>query len=448
MKFDNEQLLKYIGACTSPYHTVDTSLQMLLDSGFTELNLDDEWQLDSGSYVVNVFGTTLFAFHIGKKPEHTLRIASAHTDFPAIRVKPNPITSVKGYTKLNVEMYGGLIENTWLDRPLGAAGTVVLKGENAFDVDSVLVDTKRPIAIVPNLAIHMNRSVNDGVKLNRQKEMLPILMMDRKEKDNSSKSLNDLNNPSLFPESDIQYDEWTTFLADEVNCDPSEILSYEMTLYPTEQGCVLGTEGDFISAPRLDNLTSCFGVLSGIIQACKANADGVRCAILFDNEEVGSRTKQGGAGMLLPNLIKRVYDALGYSNQEMDSFISKGFMISSDVAHGLHPNYPEKNDITNIPTLNKGVALKIACSQSYAGDARAIAIVKGLCEEAGANYQIYVNRSDIPGGSTVGSISSAMLPMRTMDVGLPLLAMHSARELMGANDQEQLNRLMNHFLGD
>ena len=366
MKFDNEQLLKYIGACTSPYHTVDTSLQMLLDLGFTELSLEDEWQLDSGSYVVNVFGTTLFAFHIGKKPEHTLRIASAHTDFPAIRVKPNPITSVKGYTKLNVEMYGGLIENTWLDRPLGAAGTVVLKGKNAFDVDSVLVDTKRPIAIVPNLAIHMNRSVNDGVKLNRQKEMLPILMMERNNEDNPTKLLNNRNNPSLFPESDTQYDEWTKFLADEVDCDPSEILSYEMTLYPTEQGCVLGTEGGFISSPRLDNLTSCFGVLSGIIQAKKMNVNGVRCAILFDNEEVGSRTKQGGAGMILPNLIKRVYDALGYSNQEMDSFISKGFMISSDVAHGLHPNYPEKNDITNIPVLNKGLSLKIACSQSYA----------------------------------------------------------------------------------
>lgn len=448
MKFDNEQLLKYIGACTSPYHTVDTSLQMLLDSGFTELTLDDEWQLDSGSYVVNVFGTTLFAFHIGKKPEHTLRIASAHTDFPAIRVKPNPITSVKGYTKLNVEMYGGLIENTWLDRPLGAAGTVVLKGKNAFDVDSVLVDTKRPIAIVPNLAIHMNRSVNDGIKLNRQKEMLPILMMERSNEDNITKPLNNRNNPSLFPESDTQYDEWTKFLADEVDCDPSEILSYEMTLYPTELGCVLGTEGDFISSPRLDNLTSCFGVLSGIIQARKMNANGVRCAIFFDNEEVGSRTKQGGAGMILPNLIKRVYDALGYSNQEIYSFISKGFMISSDVAHGLHPNYPEKNDITNIPVLNKGLSLKIACSQSYAGDAKAIAIVKGLCEEADAQYQIYVNRSDTPGGSTVGSISSAMLPMRTVDVGLPLLAMHSARELMGAADQEQLNRLMNHFLGD
>ena len=344
-------------------------------------------------------------------------------------------------------MYGGLIENTWLDRPLGAAGTVVLKGDNAFDVDSVLVDTKRPIAIVPNLAIHMNRSVNDGVKLNRQKEMLPIMMMASQQDDNGERAFVDNRNPSLFPDTRAQYDEWSTFLADEVDCDPSEILSYEMTLYPAEQGCVLGIEGDFISAPRLDNLTSCFGVLSGIIQARKHNANGVRCAILFDNEEVGSRTKQGGAGMLLPNLIKRLYDALGYSNQEMDSFISKGFMISSDVAHGLHPNYPEKNDITNIPILNKGLALKIACSQSYAGDARAIAIVKGLCEEAGAEYQIYVNRSDIPGGSTVGSISSAMLPMRTIDVGLPLLAMHSARELMGANDQEQLNRLMNHFLG-
>ena len=447
MKFDNGQLLKYIGACTSPYHTVDTSLQMLLDSGFTELSLEDEWQLDSGSYVVNVFGTTLFAFHIGKKPDYTLRIASAHTDFPAIRVKPNPITSVKGYTKLNVEMYGGLIENTWLDRPLGAAGTVVLKGENAFDVDSVLVDTKRPIAIVPNLAIHMNRSVNDGVKLNRQKEMLPILMMECKADEESNNVINGARSENLFSQTSVEYDEWTRFLAEEVDCDPSEILSYEMTLYPTEQGCVLGTEGDFISAPRLDNLTSCFGVLSGIIEARKLNANGIRCAILFDNEEVGSRTKQGGAGMLLPNLIKRVYDALGYSNQEMDSFISKGYMISSDVAHGLHPNYPEKNDITNIPTLNNGLALKIACSQSYAGDAKAIAIVKGLCDEAKAKYQIYVNRSDIPGGSTVGSISSAMLPMRTIDVGLPLLAMHSARELMGANDQEQLNRLMNHFLG-
>ena len=431
MKFDNPQLIKYIKGCTSPYHTVDTSLQLLLDAGFTELSLEEPWNLTSGNYVVNVYGTTLFAFHIGEDYRHSLRIASAHTDFPAIGVKPNPITDVKGYTKLNVEMYGGLIQNTWLDRPLGAAGTVVLKGENPYDVDSVLFDTKRPIAIIPNLAIHMNRSVNDGVALNRQKEMLPIIMM--KPNDDTTKS---------------EVEAWNQFLADEINCDPSEILSYEITLYPVTEGTLVGTDFDFISSPRLDNLTSCFGVLSGIVEAKKNKVDGIRCAILFDNEEVGSRTKQGGAGMLLPNLLERVYRSLGLSRDDMDLDVARGFMISSDVAHGLHPNYPEKNDITNFPVLNGGVTLKQACSQSYAGDAKAIAIVKGLCEEADVDYQIYVNRSDIPGGSTVGSISSAMLPMRTMDIGLPLLAMHSAVETMGARDQEQLNHFMQHFLGD
>ena len=241
---------------------------------------------------------------------------------------------------------------------------------------------------------------------------------------------------------------WNQFLADEINCDPSEILSYEITLYPVTEGALVGTDFDFISSPRLDNLTSCFGVLAGIVEAKKNKVDGIRCAILFDNEEVGSRTKQGGAGMLLPNLLERVYRSLGLSRDDMDLDVARGFMISSDVAHGLHPNYPEKNDITNFPVLNGGVTLKQACSQSYAGDAKAIAIVKCLCEEAGVAYQIYVNRSDIPGGSTVGSISSAMLPMRTMDIGLPLLAMHSAVETMGARDQEQLNHLMQHFLGD
>ena len=298
-------------------------------------------------------------------------------------------------------------------------------------MDSVLFDTKRPIAIIPNLAIHMNRSVNDGVALNRQKEMLPIIMM--KPNDDTTKS---------------EAEAWNQFLADEINCDPSEILSYEITLYPVTEGTLVGTDFDFISSPRLDNLTSCFGVLAGIVETKKNKVDGIRCAILFDNEEVGSRTKQGGAGMLLPNLLERVYRSLGLNRDDMDLDVARGFMISSDVAHGLHPNYPEKNDITNFPVLNGGVTLKQACSQSYAGDAKAIAIVKGLCEEADVDYQIYVNRSDIPGGSTVGSISSAMLPMRTMDIGLPLLAMHSAVETMGARDQEQLNHLMQHFLGD
>lgn len=443
MNLDNSRLLRYIQSCTSPYHTVDTSLQLLVDQGFTELSMEEPWNLKVGDYVVNVYGTTLFAFHIGHDHRHSLRIASAHTDFPSIRVKPNPITKVQGYTKLNVEMYGGLIQNTWLDRPLAAAGTVVLKGDTPYDVESVLVDTKRPIAIIPNLAIHMNRSVNEGVPLNKQKEMLPLLMMDGK----NSKSVNPTRE-QLEKEEQSDYDEWIALLASEVNCEASEILSFEIGLYPLVEGVEVGAQADFIVSPRLDNLTSCFGVLEGIVEAKTKDIEGIRCAILFDNEEVGSRTKQGGAGMLLPNLLDRVYRSLGLSEEDLAVDVAKGFMISADVAHGLHPNYVEKYDITNLPTLNGGVTLKLAASQSYAGDAKAFAIVKGLCEEAGATYQIFVNRSDSPGGSTVGSISSAMLPMRTMDIGLPLLAMHSAVETMGAHDQGQLNRLMKYFLGE
>lgn len=424
-----EELLPYIKDCTSPYHTVSTSINHLVNEGFKELKLDEPWQVGPGNYYVNLYGTSLMAFHIGKQVKGDLRIASGHTDFPAIRVKPNPITHVKGYSKLNVETYGGLILNTWLDRPLGVAGAVVLRGDTAFDVEQVLVDSNRPIAIIPNLAIHMNRKINEGYALNRQKEMLPIFMMSPANKEQS------------------EYDQWIDFLAGEVQCNPEDIISFEMTLYPYEEGCTVGLYDEFVSAPRLDNLTSCKACLDGIIAAKEEDVDGIRTIVLFDNEEVGSRTKQGGASMILPNVLNRLYRALGLSEEALAIDMAKGFMISSDVAHGLHPNYPEKNDITNEPILNHGLVLKIACSQSYAGDAKAIGIVKNLCEMNNIPYQMYVNRSDIPGGSTVGSISSAMLPMRTMDVGIPLLAMHSARETMGASDQYSLYLLMCVFLG-
>ena len=421
-----QSLLHYIDGSTSPYHTVDMSLQELVDAGFQELSLGEAWDLGPGDYVVNVYGTTLCAFHIGDA-DGMLRIASAHTDFPALRVKPNPVTNTKGYIKLNVEAYGGLILNTWLDRPLGAAGLVVLKGDKPFATESVLVDTRRPVAIIPNLAIHMNRKMNDGVKLNKQVDMLPLVMMEGEEMDPN--------------------DAWLHLLAREADCDRDDILSYEITLYPVERGCTLGFNDDFVSAPRLDNLTSCRSVLQGLLEAADKNVPGLRLGILFDNEEVGSRTKQGGASMMLPQIVNRIYGAIGKSGEDLAQDMAKGFMISADVAHALHPNHPEKNDITNYPLLNKGLALKSAASQSYAGDAVAQATVKALCDEADIPWQHYVNRSDEPGGSTVGSISSAAFPMRTMDVGIPILAMHSARETMGQNDQEALDALMKAFLG-
>ena len=420
------RLLDFIDNSTSPYHTVKTGANELKAKGFTELFLEDVWALGEGDYFVKVYDSTLVAFHIGLNLRHSMRIASAHTDFPAIRIKPNPLVDAKGYGELNVETYGGLILNTWLDRPLSMAGAVVTRTDDPFRPDVHYVDVARPLLTIPNLAIHMNRQINEGVALDKQKHMLPLFMM-----------CNDKINTDS---------EWREFLSELVKRPAEDILSYELTLYPVEGGTTFGRYDEFISSPRIDNLTSCVACLEGIFEAKAMDAEGLRMVVLFDNEEVGSRTKQGGASTILSQLVERIYMATGHTKAECYADIAAGFMISADVAHGYHPNYPEKNDITNYPILNKGVVLKMASSQSYAGDAWAIATVKALCENDSIPYQIYVNRSNIPGGSTVGSITSAMLAMRTMDVGVPILAMHSARETMGVDDQEALDNLMKAFL--
>lgn len=420
------RLLDFIDNSTSPYHTVKTGANELKAKGFTELFLEDVWALGEGDYFVKVYDSTLVAFHIGLNLRHSMRIASAHTDFPAIRIKPNPLVDAKGYGELNVETYGGLILNTWLDRPLSMAGAVVTRTDDPFRPDVHYVDVARPLLTIPNLAIHMNRQINEGVALDKQKHMLPLFMM-----------CNDKINTDS---------EWREFLSELVKRPAEDILSYELTLYPVEGGTTFGRYDEFISSPRIDNLTSCVACLEGIFEAKAMDAEGLRMVVLFDNEEVGSRTKQGGASTILSQLVERIYMATGHTKAECYADIAASFMISADVAHGYHPNYPEKNDITNYPILNKGVVLKMASSQSYAGDAWAIATVKALCENDSIPYQIYVNRSNIPGGSTVGSITSAMLAMRTMDVGVPILAMHSARETMGADDQEALDNLMKAFL--
>ena len=422
---------EYIESSTSPYHTVEETYRRLEDAGFTPLAMDEEWNLGRGDYVIDVYGTTLIAFHIGDTARDTLRIASAHTDFPGFRVKPNPMKTAKGYGTLNVEGYGGMIQYTWFDRPLSLAGLVVTKGKDSLDIETHHVDFSRPVATIPSLAIHMNRTVNEKAVFNKQKEMLPLVLM------------RDVGVDYESDEVALQH-----LLADEIGCDPKDILSYELTVYNADTVDPVGFDAEYISAPRLDNLTSCYACLQGILSAKQQEASGIRMVCLFDHEEVGSRTKQGGASMLLPNVVRRLYRALGFTEEACEADIAKGFMISTDVAHGYHPNYGEKNDITNYPTLNGGVVLKIASSQSYAGDAVAQAIVTDLCNTHGIQHQIFVNRSDMPGGSTVGSISSAQLVMRTMDVGLPLLAMHSARELMGTYDQLELNKLMTVFLGE
>ena len=419
MTYETKELLDFIASAPSPCHTVTASAEKLRRAGFEELELGGAWQLSRGGrYFVRVYGTTLLAFTVGAAGP--LRMAAAHTDFPCFRLKPAAGLVREGYGLLNVETYGGLILRSWLDRPLGLAGKVVLRGEDAFHPEVRLVDFGRPLVTIPSLAIHMDREVNKEGALNPQKDMLLLA--------------------ALFG-GEAEEDWWMQALAELAGISAEDILSYELSTYPWEQGCTLGLAEELVSSPRLDNLTSVWACLEGLVAATKDGVpDGVRLVALFDNEEVGSRTKQGAGSAVLMEVLRRIYAA--EDGARLSAALAGGFLLSVDVAHGLHPNYMSKSDPIVRPVLGGGVVIKQAASQAYAGDAEAVAIVRALCEERGIVHQDFVNRSDSRGGSTLGSIASALVPVRTMDVGVPILAMHSARETMGAADEMALTALV------
>lgn len=416
--------LSFLQRAVTPFHAVQAGADMLHEAGFVELDPREVWHLQPGkSYMTRVFDSTLVAFRIGEEPRAHLHVATAHTDFPCLRVKPAALIAAKGYGTLNVEVYGGMIRSSWLDRPLSLAGKVVLVDEDPYAPEVRLVDIGRPLLTIPHLAIHMNRKVNEGETLNPQKDMLPLFSMLGKEQAGG--------------------DGFLDFLADECQLDRERILSYELTAYPTDAPCLLGAKREFLSASRLDNMTSVYACLEGILRG--SSEAGIQCIALFDNEEVGSCTKQGADSMALPNILMRLYSSLGYGQDACFADLARGFLLSLDVAHALHPNAPEKADPTNAPQLGSGVTIKAACSQAYAGDAEAIAVTKALCQAHDIPYQMFLNRSDMRGGSTLGSMLSANMPMRAMDVGAAILAMHSARETMGIADQQALERLVTVF---
>ncbi len=422
-------LLDLVHQAVSPWHTAAACSMRLEKAGFQRLEPGGEWHLERGaSYYLEVFGSAVFAFAVGKgnlTESNALRLAAAHTDFPGLRIKPAASILKEGCGELNVEPYGGMMLASWQDRPLSIAGKIALRGSSAFAPELRLVDFASPLLTIPSLAIHMNRKVNEGVPIQKQKEMLPLMAVLGK---------------------DGEQDFFAAWLSDRLGCARQDILSYELNLYPWEQGCQLGIAGEIVSAPRLDNLTSVEACLKGIEAAASAgDLQGLRVAAFFDNEEIGSRTKQGAGSGLLLQILERIYAALGYTGAQLWQSVSGGFMLSVDVAHGFHPNYGEKYDLTSKPMLNGGVVLKQAASQSYAGDAEAVAVISELCRQQDIPCQRFVNHSDQPGGSTLGSIASALVPMRTMDIGVPLLAMHSARETMGAADQQALNELIGSF---
>ena len=434
-----KDLTGFIHEAVSPYHAVETSSKWLEREGFESLDFQEKWTLEEGkNYYTKPYATTMFAFSIGKRPGEAaaFHMASSHTDYPCFRIKPNPDMQAKGYYRLNVESYGGLILGSWQDRLLSVAGKVCLKSSEIFKPLVRLVDFKRPLGTIPCLAIHMNREVNKGQELKKQTQMLPIIGMKETSMEEGEKKENE------------EY--FVNLLAKELGVEPSEILDFDLYVYNCEDGVVLGAENDFISAPRLDNLTSVYALLNGLEKRARSMRDGntfenIAVAAFYDNEEIGSRTKQGADSSLTSLLLGKIYEGLGLSQGELTSAIMRSFSLSVDVAHCLHPNYAQKNDPTNEAELNGGIVLKIDSTQKYAYDTEAIAAVMQLCEANQIPYQKFVNHSDMTSGSTLGSIASSWLPMRTVDLGVPLLAMHSARELMGKKDEVYLSQLMEAF---
>ena len=419
-----ETLFKLIENGTSPFHVVLNCKEQLQKAGFQELNFSDKWKLNPGEkYYVNHHDSTLFAFTLPKTTKNmgNIRMAAAHTDFPCFCIKSNPELKKGEYVSLNVEAYGGFMLNTWLDRPLSVAGRVSVKSKEVYKPGIRFLDIKRPVLTIPNLAIHMNHDVNKGVALNKQVDMRP-----------------------LFGMAQEGSEDFMEFLAKELQVKKSDILDFQLYVYCAEEPILLGTKEEFISSPRLDNLTSAQALVSAIIQADRT--DGMNLIALFDHEEIGSKTKQGAGSFMLQELVNRILFCMDIDMEEQSRIKYDSMLLSVDVAHAMHPNQMEKADPTNKPVLNKGFCIKKACSQSYVTDCEAIGIVEQICKAKKIPYQKYANRSDIPGGSTLGSIASSLFPVKTVDVGVPILAMHSARELMGKEDMNALYKVVKGFM--
>ncbi|WP_085829543.1 M18 family aminopeptidase [Clostridium massiliodielmoense] len=415
MIFANE-LLDFIYKSPTAFHAVDTIKGVLDKNGFSELKECEKWNIQKGKkYYMTKNDSAIVAFVVGNGEiyKEGFKIIGAHTDSPTFRIKPNPeMTSEQSYIKLNTEVYGGPILNTWLDRPLAIAGRVTLKGKNILFPETKLVNINKPIMIIPNLAIHMNRNINQGIELNRQVDTLPILGLINDEFEKNNYLLK--------------------AIAKELEVDYKEIIDFDLFLYEYEKGSIIGIQNEFVSLGRLDDLEAVHAALEALIQSNISKATNV--LVCFDNEEVGSSTKQGADSNMLANVLERIVISLNGDREDFFRALSKSFIISSDSAHAVHPNKGEKCDPTNRPKLNKGPAIKVAASQSYTSDSNSASVFKALCKKANVPVQEFVNRSDERGGSTIGPISSTHLNIRSVDIGTPLLAMHSIRELCGVDD--------------
>lgn len=412
----NPQLIDFIQRSPTPFHAAAELKQRLLQAGYVELREGDRWQLQPGGrYLVVRNGSSLIAFALGNADptENGFRMVGAHTDSPCLRVKPEPQFVSKGYYQLGVEVYGGALLNPWFDRDLSLAGRISYRDPDR-QPGSVLIDFQRPVAIIPSLAIHLDREVNTARCINAQTQLPPVLMRSDEAKPQEFRQL-------LLAQARQQYPD----LAIEA------VLDFDLCLYDCQPGVVLGLKQEFIAAARLDNLLSCFIGLQALLAS---DAQLPRLLVCSDHEEVGSASACGADGPFLKSVLQRICA----DSESLARCIDRSWLISADNAHGIHPNYADKYDANHGPLLNRGPVIKINANQRYATSSETAALFRLLCEQAEVPVQSFVVRSDMACGSTIGPLTAANIGVRTLDIGVPTFAMHSIRELAGAADTGHL----------
>ena len=413
-----KRLLSFLDASPVNFLAVKNIADTLLANGFRRVDPSQPLgEVKSGDrFFVTKNDSSIFAFRIGNKPiaDAGFHMICAHCDSPTFRIKPNAeMLTEGGIVKLNTEVYGGPIMSTWFDRPLTLAGRVIVRGEDVMQPQTLLLHIKRPLLQISNLAIHFNRQVNDGVALSKQKDVLPLLGQITSQLEAGNLLMN------------VILEELNSNAAGRELC-AKDILDFDLYLADATPACTFGVHNEFISSGRLDDLSMCYAGLEALIAS--DTTDTTQVLALFDNEETGSQTKQGAGSPFLSFMLKRI--ALAQSNTEEAYYqaVERAFMISADNAHAWHPNYPEKYDPTNHPMLGGGPVIKFNAAQKYASDAVSAAVFAGLCEKAGVPCQRFVNHSDVAGGSTLGNILASSIPLRGVDMGNAILAMHSCRE--------------------
>ncbi|MCR4587624.1 MAG: M18 family aminopeptidase [Lachnospiraceae bacterium] len=437
-KKTNNALFDFINNSPTCFHAVENLATAYEKAGFLALSEKESWNIaPGGKYFVRRNGSSIIGFTIPKEEVNGFHLSASHSDSPCFKLKQIPVTRTEKYLKLNVEKYGGMIMSTWLDRPLTIAGRIFTrepagkKNAAGFPVlTQHLVCLEPGSCIIPNVCIHFERNMNSGMEYNAQTDMAPIFAVDTE-----GKIKNDEDAQKLF---------WSV-IAKNAGVKPETIMGSDLYICNPEKGAWIGLSGDMIASPRLDDLQCVFGTFRGFVAAGGSSRTFIGVHAVLDNEEVGSTTRQGAASTFLKDTLVRLCECLGIGGQDYLRLIADSFMVSADNAHAVHPNHPEKSDAGNRPYMNGGIVIKSHGGQKYTSDGYSIGVFSSICKEAGVPCQMFSNRSDIAGGSTLGNISNTQVSVKAVDIGLPQLAMHSAYETAGALDTQYLVDAMTRY---